>query len=65
MGKQTSRWLSIGLVAVIYFAAGKLGLTLAILHPSATAVWPNSGLALAALLIFGIELWPEHGCQRD
>jgi len=58
VGKQTSRWLSIGLVAGIYFAAGKLGLTLAILHPSATAVWPNSGLALAALLIFGIELWP-------
>jgi diguanylate cyclase (GGDEF)-like protein len=55
VGKQTCRLL---LVASIYFVAGKLGLTLAFLHPSATAVWPNSGLALAALLIFGIELWP-------
>jgi diguanylate cyclase (GGDEF)-like protein len=47
-----------GVLAAIYFAAGKLGLTLALVNPSATAVWPAAGIALAALLIFGYWAWP-------
>jgi diguanylate cyclase (GGDEF)-like protein len=58
VGKQTSRFLSLALFTAVYFVTGKLGLMLAFLHPSVTAVWPNSGVALACLLIFGIELWP-------
>src|SRR5688572_30809090 len=42
----------------VYFAAGKLGLTLAYLHPSASPVWPPSGIALAATLLLGYRLWP-------
>jgi diguanylate cyclase (GGDEF)-like protein len=49
---------AIGILAVLYFVAGKLGLTLAFVHPSATAVWPPAGIALAALLIFGYRVWP-------
>ena len=49
---------AIAILAVVYFAAGKLGLTMAFVHPSATAVWPPAGIALAALLIFGYEVWP-------
>jgi diguanylate cyclase (GGDEF)-like protein len=49
---------AIGILAVVYFAAGKLGLTMAFVHPSATAVWPPAGIALAALLIAGYEVWP-------
>ncbi|MGB8474494.1 MAG: MASE1 domain-containing protein [Candidatus Acidiferrum sp.] len=45
-------------LAVVYFAAGKAGLELASLHPSATAVWPCTGIALAALLVYGYEVWP-------
>src|SRR5438093_4061582 len=45
-------------VAAIYFIAGKLGLRLALVHPSATAVWPPTGIALAAFLIFGYRVWP-------
>jgi diguanylate cyclase (GGDEF)-like protein len=45
-------------VAVIYFGAGKLGLKLAYVHPSATAVWPPTGIALAALLLLGYRMWP-------
>ena len=45
-------------VAVVYFIAGKLGLRLAYLHASATPVWPPTGIALAALLIFGYRVWP-------
>jgi diguanylate cyclase (GGDEF)-like protein len=49
---------AIGILALVYFAAGKLGLTMAFVHPSATAVWPPAGIALAALLIVGYEVWP-------
>jgi signal transduction histidine kinase/CheY-like chemotaxis protein len=47
-----------GIFAVLYFVAGKLSLKLAFLHASASPVWPPAGIALAALLLFGIRLWP-------
>lgn len=31
---------AIGLLAGVYFLAGKFGLTLAFIHPGSTAVWP-------------------------
>jgi len=46
------------LLAAIYILAGKLGLALAFLNPSATAVWPPTGIALAAVLLFGQRVWP-------
>ena len=46
------------LLAIVYFIAAKLGLALAFVHPSATAVWPPTGIALAALVVFGYRLWP-------
>ncbi|HWP37901.1 MAG TPA: MASE1 domain-containing protein [Gemmatimonadales bacterium] len=45
-------------VVVAYVVAGKLGLRLAFFHPSATPVWPTTGLAIAALLVMGPWLWP-------
>lgn len=42
----------------VYFIAGKLGLRLAFVNASATAVWPPTGIALAALIIFGFRFWP-------
>jgi signal transduction histidine kinase len=45
-------------LAVAYWIAGKLGLQLAFVHPSATAVWPPTGLTLAALLLLGYRVWP-------
>lgn len=45
-------------LALFYFASGKLGLALAIVNPSATAVWPPTGIALAALLVLGYRCWP-------
>jgi diguanylate cyclase (GGDEF)-like protein/PAS domain S-box-containing protein len=47
----------LGLTAV-YFGVGKLGLMLAIIHPSTSAVWPPTGIALAALLVWGWKVWP-------
>ena len=46
------------LLAAVYFIAAKLSLTLAIPPGYATAVWPPSGIALAALLLFGRRVWP-------
>jgi TolB-like protein/integral membrane sensor domain MASE1/class 3 adenylate cyclase/Tfp pilus assembly protein PilF len=48
----------IGILAVVYFIAGKLGLMLASLHASASPVWPPAGIALAALLLLGYRAWP-------
>src|SRR5580692_5200979 len=45
-------------LALVYFVAGKLGLQLAYVHASATAVWPCTGIAIAALLVFGYRVWP-------
>jgi integral membrane sensor domain MASE1 len=45
-------------LAAVYFVAGKLGLQLAIVHPSATAVWAETGIALAAILLSGYGVWP-------
>jgi two-component system, NarL family, sensor histidine kinase FusK len=41
-----------------YFLAAKLGLALAVVHPSASAVWPPAGIALAAFLLYGNRVWP-------
>ena len=46
------------LVAAAYFAAAKLSLALAIPPGYATAVWPPSGIALAAVLLLGRRIWP-------
>ncbi|MBI2360496.1 MAG: MASE1 domain-containing protein [Deltaproteobacteria bacterium] len=51
-------WLLIGILGIVYFAAANLGLRLARVHPSATAVWPPAGIALAAVLLFGYRVWP-------
>jgi len=46
------------ILAGLYFIAGKLGLRLASVHPSATAVWPPTGIALVAFLMMGYRVWP-------
>ena len=51
-------WVFGGL-ALIYFGAGKIGLSLAFLNPSASAVWPPTGIALASILLFGYKVWPS------
>jgi signal transduction histidine kinase len=45
-------------LTAVYVVAGKLGLRVAIVHPSASAVWAPTGIALAALLWRGPSLWP-------
>jgi PAS domain S-box-containing protein len=59
---QRSGWLRQGLaivvVAAIYYGSAKLGLSLAFIHTNVSAVWPPSGIAIAAVLLFGYRIWP-------
>jgi len=50
--------LSIVAVAVAYVAFEKIGFSLAFTTRQITAVWPPSGIAVAALLLGGYRLWP-------
>ncbi|HEY2863440.1 MAG TPA: MASE1 domain-containing protein [Casimicrobiaceae bacterium] len=47
-----------GLLAAIYFTVAKISLLLAIPPGYAAAVWPPSGLAVAAILLAGSRMWP-------
>ena len=54
------RWFGLlaGLTGV-YFLAGRVGLEFfGVLNPSASAVWPPTGVAIAALLVFGYRATP-------
>lgn len=44
--------------AGVYFVAGRVGLALHFEHSTSSPVWPPAGIALAALWLFGPELWP-------
>jgi len=45
-------------ISALYYIAGHAALRLAALHPSISPVWPGTGIALAALLLFGRGVWP-------
>jgi len=55
---RVRRALAIAALAIVYVVAARAGLMLDAVAGFATVVWPPSGLALAALLIFGMDLWP-------
>lgn len=46
------------LIALAYAAAAEVGFTLAFATKQVTAVWPPTGIALAALLLLGNRVWP-------
>src|SRR5437016_2817509 len=46
------------LVALLYFAAGRLGLAIPFTNGNVSPVWPAAGVALAAALILGPRIWP-------
>ena len=45
-------------LAIIYHLAARLGLQMAYVQPNTSPVWPPTGIAIAALLLFGYNLWP-------
>jgi integral membrane sensor domain MASE1 len=54
------RWFALLVVLTgIYVLAGRVGLEFfGLLHPSASPVWPPTGVAIAALLVFGFRAAP-------
>ena len=54
-----NRTLLLLALALLYAVAGRLALMLAFVNRSATAVWPPTGMALAALLLLGDDVWPS------
>jgi signal transduction histidine kinase/integral membrane sensor domain MASE1 len=56
--RNRSQLIELLILVVAYYAAGKLGLSLARNHPSASVVWPPTGIAIAAMLSFRWRVWP-------
>ena len=50
--------LAVVALAAVYYAAAKLGLSLAYLDGAVTALWPPVGVGIAVLTRFGLRLWP-------
>lgn len=48
----------VALVGLAYFLAAALGLSLAFVAEQVTAVWPPTGIALAAVVLLGPGIWP-------
>ena len=57
-GALAPLFLRIGIIALAYLLAAKLGLLLAFAHTNSTPIWPAAGIALAASLLFGPRIWP-------
>lgn len=56
---RTSKYLFlIGLIAGAYFVSGLLGQMLKVPPSNAGALWPPSGISLAAMLLLGKRIWP-------
>ena len=55
LGRYAAR---VAVVSAAYVGTAKLGLALAYEQSSITAVWAPTGIALAALIIWGYRLWP-------
>jgi len=56
--RHGDRWVRVVILAAGYTLTGIVGLSLAIPPGYATAVWPPSGIALAAVLLWGPRVWP-------
>ena len=59
MMKASATVLANAVLLVVDFAAAEFGLSFfALIHPSASAVWLPTGIAMAALLLGGFRLLP-------
>ena len=46
------------LTAAVYIVTARMGLSLAFVADQVTVVWPPTGIALCAVLLFGYRIWP-------
>lgn len=60
-GKRVSVFillLQLAVVALSYWVAATVSLRLALVHGQVTPIWPPTGIALVAILVFGRRVWP-------
>jgi PAS domain S-box-containing protein len=57
-GILANKVLSRAIIALLYYATAKFGLSLATDPEQITAVWPPTGLALVLLIRLGTDAWP-------
>jgi integral membrane sensor domain MASE1 len=48
----------VAVIAGAYYLSARVGLDLAFETTSVTAIWPPTGIALAALVLWGVSMWP-------
>src|SRR5229473_5477771 len=53
-----STLLQLAVVALAYWLAALVSLKLALVHGQVTPIWPPTGIALVAILVFGRRVWP-------
>ena len=58
LGRRGTTATGIAALAAAYYGTAKLGLSFAFETASVTAIWPPTGLALAALVLWGYRFWP-------
>ncbi|MFE6910827.1 MASE1 domain-containing protein [Streptomyces erythrochromogenes] len=58
VGPLGSAALRILAVAAVYYAAAQIGLLHQLVRDQVTPLWPPTGVALAALLVMGLRVWP-------
>jgi signal transduction histidine kinase/DNA-binding NarL/FixJ family response regulator len=62
LGSHSKRYLTLAgstlLLAFVYAGTGRVGQLTAIPPGHITLIWPASGIALAAVLLFGRRVWP-------
>lgn len=57
-GGLAREFLRLALVAVVYWLAARLSLSLALVHGQVAPVWPPTGIAVVAFLLLGRRAWP-------
>ena len=63
MGSLRNTWgssllLRIAVLAAAYIFGALLGLSLSLENPNVTAFWPPTGIAVAAVVLYGPRMWP-------
>ena len=57
-GERLRDALLMTVLFVAYVSAAKLGIELSVAHGVISPVWAPTGIALAALVLYGPRLWP-------
>jgi diguanylate cyclase (GGDEF)-like protein len=58
IGARARYPVQLAILCAVYFGAAKAGLAFAFANESVTPIWPPTGIALAAVLIWGYRMWP-------